>query len=96
MLPGGSRMMCMIWDMFPGLDLYYADPAQSLTTVGEEIDYLDHELSHLFELWITTSETSCHFTWPQKQLEAALISAMTEIRVVRPKTFPPYVSYVGF
>ena len=50
MLPGGSRMMCMIWDMFPGLDLCYADPAQSLTTVGEEIDYLDHELSHLFEL----------------------------------------------
>ena len=33
--------------MFPGLDLYYADPAQPLTTAGEELDYLDHDLSHL-------------------------------------------------
>ena len=33
--------------MFTGLDLYYADPAQHLTTVGEELDYLDHDLSDL-------------------------------------------------
>ena len=37
--------------MLPGLDLYYADPAQPLTTEGEEllrstIDYLD-DLSDL-------------------------------------------------
>ena len=30
---------------FPVLDLYYADPAQPLTTAGEELDELDHDLS---------------------------------------------------
>ena len=39
--------ICMIWHMFPGLDLYNADPAQPLTTAGEELDYLDHDLSDL-------------------------------------------------
>ena len=33
--------------MFPGLELYYANPAQPLTTAGEELDYLDHDLSDL-------------------------------------------------
>ena len=33
--------------MFPGLDLYYADPAQRITTAGEESDDLDHDLSEL-------------------------------------------------
>ena len=28
--------------MFPGLDLCYADPAQPLTTPGEDLNYLDH------------------------------------------------------
>ena len=37
----------MIWYMFPVLDLYYADPAQPLTWAGEELDYLDHDLSGL-------------------------------------------------
>ena len=27
--------------MFPGLDLYYVDRAQPLTTAGEELDNLD-------------------------------------------------------
>ena len=31
--------------MFPGLDLYYAGPAQPLTTASEELDDLDHDLS---------------------------------------------------
>ena len=31
--------------MFPGLDLYCADPALPLTTAGEELDNLDHDLS---------------------------------------------------
>ena len=32
--------------MFPGLDLLYkADPAQLLTTAGEGLDDLDHNLS---------------------------------------------------
>ena len=29
--------------MSPGLDLYYADPAQSLTATREELDDLDHD-----------------------------------------------------
>ena len=33
--------------MLPGLDLYDADPAQPLTTASEEVDNLDHHLSHL-------------------------------------------------
>ena len=33
--------------MFPGLDLYHADPAQPLTTAGVELDDLDHDLSDL-------------------------------------------------
>ena len=41
----------MIKHTFPGLDLYYADPAQPLTTAGEELDYLDHDLSDLSEVW---------------------------------------------
>ena len=34
MLPGGSHTICMIYDAFPGLDLYYTDPAQHLRTAG--------------------------------------------------------------
>ena len=30
--------------MFPGLDLYCAHPAQPLTTAGEEIEHLDHDV----------------------------------------------------
>ena len=33
--------------MFPGLDLYYTEPAQPLTTAREELHYLDHDLSDL-------------------------------------------------
>ena len=49
MLPDGSRIKSVwsIYNMFPVLDLYYADPAQPLTTAGEELDYLDHDLSVL-------------------------------------------------
>ena len=35
----------MISHMFLGLDLYYADPAQPLTTAGKELDDLD-DLDH--------------------------------------------------
>ena len=31
--------------MFPGVGLYYADPAQPLATAGEETDDLEHDLS---------------------------------------------------
>ena len=33
-----------------GLDLYYADPAQPLTTAGEEPDDLDHDLPYVKQL----------------------------------------------
>ena len=33
--------------MFPGMGLYFADPAQPLTTAREELDDLDHDLSDL-------------------------------------------------
>ena len=33
--------------MLPGLELYYADPAQPPTTASEEPDDLDHDLSDL-------------------------------------------------
>ena len=36
--------------MFPGLELYYTDPTQPLTTAGGELDDLDHDLSHLSDL----------------------------------------------
>ena len=41
MLPGGSRKVRTIfWRMLPGLDLYYADPPQPLTTAVEELAYI--------------------------------------------------------
>ena len=33
----------MLYHMFTGLDLYYADPAQPLTTACGELDDLDHD-----------------------------------------------------
>ena len=51
MLPDGSRVICMIEHMLPELHMHYADPAQPLTTAGEELDYLDHDLSDLSEVW---------------------------------------------
>ena len=40
MLPGGSRTACVIYNVFPWLDLYFADPAQQLITAGQDLDYL--------------------------------------------------------
>ena len=39
----------MIWHIFPGLDLFHADPAQPLTTVGQELDDRDHDTPDLSE-----------------------------------------------
>ena len=42
--------------MFPGLDLYYTDPAQPLTTAGEEllddisVEDLNHDLSEVCKI----------------------------------------------
>ena len=40
MLPGGSRITCMIEDIFAGLDLYYTDLTQYLITAGELVGEL--------------------------------------------------------
>lgn len=42
------RILCMLYRMFSGLDLYYADPAGALSTAGEELDYLYHDLSVIY------------------------------------------------
>ena len=47
MLPDGSRIICMIQHMLPGLDLHYEDPAHPLTTASENLCDLDHDLSGL-------------------------------------------------
>ena len=47
MWPDGTRIISILCSTcFPALDVYYADPAQPLTTAGEELDHLDHDLDH--------------------------------------------------
>ena len=45
--------------MFPGLDLYCADPAQPLTTAREKLDDLDHDLSDLSVLGVEGLQKTC-------------------------------------
>ena len=40
LLEGGSRITCVIEDMFPGLDLYYTDPARHLIPEVWDLDDL--------------------------------------------------------
>ena len=48
MIPGGSRTFCTTYKAcFPGLDLYYAGPAQAVTSAGYDLDDLDRDLSDL-------------------------------------------------
>ena len=57
MLLGGSHIItCMIYHLFPGLDLYHTAPAQPLTAAREELDYLDHDLSDLSEVYMRFSK----------------------------------------
>ena len=56
MLPGGSRLIFTIQHTFPGLNLYYADPAQPFTMVNEQLDDVIIYLSDLpvvskFAIW---------------------------------------------
>ena len=46
MLPGGSSVICVTEDTFPGVGsvLYCTDPAQHLITAGEDLDYIDDDL----------------------------------------------------
>ena len=41
MLPDGSRVVCVIYDMNPGLDLCCTDPAQHLITADQDLDDFD-------------------------------------------------------
>ena len=44
----------LLQHMLSGLDLYYADPGQPLTTAGEELDHVDHDVSEVCTI-ISTS-----------------------------------------
>ena len=62
MFPGGGRITCMIYDMFPGLDTNYTDPAQKdVITTGWDIDDLvDRDISDLSDVWTSIMlRTSC-------------------------------------
>ena len=48
----------MLHDIFPGLELYYTDPAQPLKTTGEELDDLDHGLSDMSDVWQNSAALS--------------------------------------
>ena len=56
-MPDGTRITCMVQYMFPGLDLYYVDHAQSRKTPSEELDDLEHDLSDLFVVYKFTLDT---------------------------------------
>ena len=57
MLPGGTHIICMRWDMFPGLDLYFTDPAQYLITAGQDLNDLDSDLNRSCFLCILSTST---------------------------------------
>ena len=40
MLPDGTRLVCMVEDTFPGLDLYRTYRAQHIITAGYDLDDL--------------------------------------------------------
>ena len=41
LMPSGSRIICMIWDTFTGLDMKDIHPAQYLRTTSQGLDGLD-------------------------------------------------------
>lgn len=40
----------MIYDVFSGLDLYYTGPVQHPMTAGEDLDYLDRDMSYTLKV----------------------------------------------
>ena len=46
--------------MIPGLDLYHAHPAKPLTTAGEELDDLYHNISDLSVHDLSVHDLSVH------------------------------------
>ena len=64
--------------MFPGMDLYYTDPAQHLRTAGYYLHDLDRDLSDpsptceiLLLLLLSTGSASCG-PWPGRNVEKPL------------------------
>ena len=57
MLPEETRQICMIWPVFHGLDLYYANQAQPLTMAGEALDDLCRSLC----IWSVRGVHHCTF-----------------------------------
>ena len=61
MFRGGSRVICMIYHVFPGLHLFYTYPAQHLITAGSDLDtdpavgcLIGHDLSYLSDVYTVT------------------------------------------
>ena len=48
MLPGGSRILCIILDVLTGLDVFCTDPAQHLTAADDLDRDLFNVLSSVF------------------------------------------------
>ena len=66
-----GRDICMIYHMFPGLDVYYnVYPAQPLTAAGQELDDLDHDLSDLSQVCTFRSLSSVGPNTKQNRLKA--------------------------
>ena len=49
--------------MFPGLDLYHADPAQPLTKAGAELHDFDHDLSDLSDQSVPSVNFTKSWHW---------------------------------
>ena len=45
-----TRVVFMTYHKFPAFDLYYADPAQLITTVREELHAQDRDVSELWSI----------------------------------------------
>ena len=91
MLPGETLTMCMIWHMFPGLDLYCTDPAQHLTTAGEDLSDLDRDLSdldrHLSDLGRDLSDLYRHLSDLFVQLDEDCAQTFIAIYTTTTSTF---------
>ena len=57
---GAVQSALSISHTLPGLDLYHADLAQTLTAAGLELDDLDHDLSDLLEVCSTAVSLSSY------------------------------------
>ena len=56
----------MIWQIFPGLDLHYADTAQPLTTAGELDDLYGDLVAVKIDNYVHTEHGMANIQWPQR------------------------------